>query len=105
MDSFLGSEPRLFISFRLGNESNGQPLQLVADEEKKDTTDSFVTASSNVGNPSPTVANICSQTELDVRSNSPGETAHVSAIGTARGETPANVRKVSESQEDLLQVL
>ena len=50
MDSYSGSEPRLFISFRLGDESNGQPLQLVAEEEKMDTTDSFVTASSTVNN-------------------------------------------------------
>ena len=28
MDSYSGSEPRLLISFRLGNETNGQPLQL-----------------------------------------------------------------------------
>ena len=27
MDSFAGSEPLKFISFRLGNESNGQPAQ------------------------------------------------------------------------------
>ena len=27
MDSFAGSEPLEFISFRLGNESNGQPAQ------------------------------------------------------------------------------
>ena len=50
MDSYSGSEPRLFISFRLGDESNGQPPQLVAEEEKMDTTDSFVTASSTVNN-------------------------------------------------------
>ena len=54
MDSYSGSEPRLFISFRLGNEPKGQPLQLVTEEERMDTTDSVVTASSNVGNPSPT---------------------------------------------------
>ena len=44
MDSYSGSEPRLFISFRLGNESNGQPPRRGADDEKMDSNDSFVTA-------------------------------------------------------------
>ena len=53
MDSYSGSEPRLFISFRLDNESNGQPHQLnAAVEERMDTSESFVTASSHVESPS-----------------------------------------------------
>ena len=51
MDSYSGSEPRLFISFRLDNEFNGQPLQLSAGEERMETSESFVTASSHVENP------------------------------------------------------
>ena len=51
MDSYSGSESRLFISFRLDNEFNGQPLQLSAAEERTNTSESFVTASSHVENP------------------------------------------------------
>ena len=51
MDSFSGSEPRLFISFRLGNESNDQPPRRGIDEEKVDSNDSFVTAASNAERP------------------------------------------------------
>ena len=47
MDSYSGSEPRLFISFHLGNESNDQPPRRSTDEEKMDSNDSFVTAASN----------------------------------------------------------
>ena len=47
MDSYSGSEPRLFISFRLGNESNDQPPRRGIDEAKMDRNDSFVTAASN----------------------------------------------------------
>ena len=53
MDSYSGSEPRLFISFRLDNESNGRPFQLNTEgEERMDTSESFVTASSHTGSPS-----------------------------------------------------
>ena len=51
MDSFSGSERRLFISFRLGNESNDQPPRRGIDEEKMDSNDSFVTAASNTERP------------------------------------------------------
>ena len=51
MDSYSGSEPRLFISFRLGNESNDQPPRRGIDEEKMDSNDSFVTAASNAERP------------------------------------------------------
>ena len=54
MDSYSGSEPRLFISFRLGNESNGQPRRRGADDEKMDSNDSFVTAIATTEN-QPTV--------------------------------------------------
>ena len=50
MDSYSGSEPRLFISFRLGNETNGQPLQLNDEKERMEASDSFVMVSSNVEN-------------------------------------------------------
>ena len=46
MDSYSGSEPRLFISFRLGIEPNGQPSQLSAEEERIETNDSFINAPS-----------------------------------------------------------
>ena len=36
VDTFAGSEPRLFISFHLGNEANGQPAQ--EGEEIMDTS-------------------------------------------------------------------
>ena len=36
MDTFAGSEPRLFISFHLENEANGQPAQEA--EEIMDTS-------------------------------------------------------------------
>ena len=51
MDSYSGSEPRLFISFRLGNESNDQPPRRSIDEERMDSNDSFVTAASNSERP------------------------------------------------------
>ena len=51
MDSYSGSEPRLFISFRLGNESNDQPPRRGIDEKKMDSNDSFVTAASNAERP------------------------------------------------------
>ena len=51
MDSYSGSEPRLFISFRLGNESNDQPPRRGIDEEKMDSNDSFVTTASNAERP------------------------------------------------------
>ena len=41
MDLYSGSQPRLFISFRLDNESNGQPIQLNTEgEERMDTSES-----------------------------------------------------------------
>ena len=70
MDSFSGSEPRLFISFRLDNESNGRPLQLNAEcEERMDTSESFVTASSHIGSPSLVRNPQNSQEEMDTAVN------------------------------------
>ena len=46
MDSYSGSEPRLFISFRLGNEQTDQPSQASTEEERMETNESFVTAPS-----------------------------------------------------------
>ena len=46
MDSYSGSEPRLFISFRLGNEQTDQPSQPSTEEERMETNESFVTAPS-----------------------------------------------------------
>ena len=46
MDSYSGSEPCLFISFRLGNEPNDQPSQSSKEEERMETNESFVTAPS-----------------------------------------------------------
>ena len=46
MDSNSGSEPRSFVSFRLGNESNDQPTHLHT-EERMETSESFVTAISD----------------------------------------------------------
>ena len=46
MDSYSGSGPRLFVSFRLGNELNDQPTQSLV-EERMDTSESFVTAISD----------------------------------------------------------
>ena len=91
MDSYSGSEPRLFISFRLGNESNGQPLQVAADEEKMDTSVSFVTAASNVGNPSPTGTNTCGQPESEVNATSPEEVIEVTAMSTEERETVTRI--------------
>ena len=52
MDSYSGRQPRLFISFRLDNESNGQPLQLNTEsEERMDTSESYITASSHIASP------------------------------------------------------
>ena len=48
MDSYSGSGPRLFISFRLGNELNGQPTQSLV-EERMETSEAFVTAISDTG--------------------------------------------------------
>ena len=48
MDSYSGSEPRLFMSFPLGSETSGQPPQSSVGEERMETSDSFVTAVSVV---------------------------------------------------------
>ena len=70
MDSFSGSEPRLFISFRLDNELNGRPLQLNAEgEDRMDTSESFVTASSHTGSPSLVRNPQNSQEEMDTAVN------------------------------------
>ena len=66
MDSYSGSEPRLFISFRLGNESNGQPPRHSADEEKIDSNDSFVTAASNTESPNTRSAPVCNPNTQNV---------------------------------------
>ena len=44
MDSYSGSEPRIFISFYLGNDTSGQPPQSSVEGERMETSDSFVTA-------------------------------------------------------------
>ena len=70
MDSYSGSEPRLFVSFRLGNESNSQPLQLNTEaEERMDTSESFVTASSQIESPSLMHNLPNSQEEMDTAVN------------------------------------
>ena len=52
MDLYSGSQPRLFISFRLDNESNGQPIQLNTEvEERMDTSESYITASFHIASP------------------------------------------------------
>ena len=56
MDSYSGSEPRFFISFYLGNETSGQPPQSSVEEERMETSDSFVSALSVMEN-SPSLAN------------------------------------------------
>ena len=104
MDSYSGSEPRLFISFRLGNESNGQPLQIAADEEKMDTSDSFVTATSNVGNPSPTGTNTCSQPESEVNATSSEEVVKVAAMYTEERETVTDASRVNETPDPSVEV-
>ena len=73
MDSYSGSEPRLFISFRLGNESNGQPPKRGADEEKPESSDSFVTAASNTDSSAQTTMSAPAQGAMEVVS----EDAHL----------------------------
>ena len=93
MDSYSGSEPRLFISFRLGNESNGQPPRRGADDEKMDSNDSFVTA----------IATTENQPSVDVSIRGPGggdsgSTVHVEAAGTSHDnpETEATVENLPD---------
>ena len=105
MDSNSGSEPRLFISFRLGNESDGQPLQIAADEERMDTSDSFVTAASNVENPSPTGTNTCSHPESEVKATSPDEVVEVTAMGTEERETVTDASQVNKTQDLSVEVV
>ena len=105
MDSYSGSEPHLFISFRLGNESNGQPPRRGADDEKMDSNDSFVTA----------IATSENQPTVDASIRGPGvgdsgSTVHVEAVGTSHDnpETDATVENLPDenlsrnnSQQDL----
>ena len=104
MDSYSGSEPRLFISFRLGNESNGQPLQVAADEEKMDTSDSFVTAVSNVGNPSPTGANTCGLPESEVNATSLEGVIEVTAMSIEERETVTDALQANETLDPSVEV-
>ena len=93
MDSYSGSEPRLFISFRLGNESNGQPPRRGADDEKMDSNDSFLTA----------IATTENQPTVDASIRGPGvgdsgSTVHVEAVGTSHDnpETEATVENLPD---------
>ena len=93
MDSYSGSEPGLFISFRLGNESNGQPPRRGADDEKMDINDSLVTAIATTEN-QPTVD--ASIRGLGVGDS--GSTVHVEAVGTSHDnpETEATVENLPD---------
>ena len=66
MDLYSGSQPRLFISFRLDNESNGQPIQLNTEgEERMDTSESYITASSHIASPPLVCDSQLGQEEMD----------------------------------------
>ena len=69
MDSYSGSEPRLFISFHLDNEFNDQPLQLNAEEERMETSESFVTASPHAGSPTLSSDQGCNQKEATLQTD------------------------------------
>ena len=105
MDSYSGSEPRLFISFRLGNESNDQPPRRGADDEKMDSNDSFVTAIATTENQPTVNASIRGSVIGDS-----GSTVHEEAVGTSHDnpQTEATVENLSDenlaqnnSQQDL----
>ena len=91
MDSYSGSEPRLFISFHLGNESNGQPPRRGADDEKMDSNDSFVTAIATTENQPAVNASIRDSGEGDS-----GSTVRVGAAETSHDnpETGATVENL-----------
>ena len=52
MDSYSGSEPRIFISFHLGEEKNGQPAQESGITEPEDNSVQAVTMETNLVTPS-----------------------------------------------------
>ena len=96
MVSYSGREPRLFISFCLGNESNGQPPKRVADEEKMDGNDSFVTAASTAENPVVTDVNVGRQEKEGPES---GNTAEVVVITPGNVETEAATESLHVENE------
>ena len=101
MDSYSGSEPRLFISFHLGKESNGQPPKRGADEEKMDSADSFVTAASNAENPIVTDVNVCSQDKEDPESDSSEEVVVVAPANAETEAAPEDLHGENEPQRNL----
>ena len=101
MDSYSGSEPRLFISFRLGNESNGQPPKRGADEEKPESSDSFVTAASNTENQTVTVADVCCHGNDNLE---PDSSAQTTMSAPAQGEmevVPEDAHRENEPRSGL----
>ena len=101
MDSYSGSEPRLFISFRLGNESNGQPPKRGADEEKPESSDSFVTAASNTENQIVTVADVCCH---GIDNLEPDSSAQTTMSAPAQGEmevVPEDAHRENEPRSGL----
>ena len=104
MDSYSGSEPRLFISFHLGNESNGQPPRRGADDEKMDSNDSFVTAIATTENQPAVNASIRDSGEGDSGSAvrvGAAETSHDNPeTGATVENLPAENLSQNNSQQD-----
>ena len=97
MDTFSGSEPRLFISFRLDNESNGRPLQLNEEgEDRMDTSESFVTASSHTGSPSLVRNPQSSQEEMDTTVNV--QSAMNTVVGSLVHSAESGVQAMSQDE-------
>ena len=98
MDSYSGSEPRLFISFRLGDESNGQPPRRGADDEKMDSNDSFVTAIATTEN-QPTVNASIRGSDI----GDSGSTVHEEAVEISHDNPQAEATVRDVSDENLAQ--
>ena len=100
MDTYSGSEPRLFISFRLGNESNDQPPRFGIDEEKMDSSDSFVTAASNAERPLTGDSPACNP---DLENPESGNLGEIVEVSPTNPETEAMQENLSVGNLPLIQ--
>ena len=104
MDSYSGSELRLFISFRLGNEHTDQPSQPSTEEERMETNESFVTAPS-IDEVSPEREKVAgTQEDRGLPSDRPEGSAEISPGPQAIVASDAlSTRQNDDSDEILLQ--
>ena len=105
MDSYSGSEPRLFISFRLDNEFNDQPLQLNAEEERMETSESFVTASSHAENPTLSSDQNCNQKVATLETDTQARSETVTEMDITIIPEGSQAKETEQVQEKDLTVM